>query len=161
MTCRHILGDPSCSGYPSYVKKQEAQKNAEIAEELLKRTPNPDDYEIVDAKPVCGNLVIKAQYSSCVNCSFDAMKVMVFLDVDMVAALKWRRIDPHFDDKPRTAREAPSPAARFPATEQGWKDAVKYAADRKKPVYRRRGLESGQDEDVARLMKAAQVGETE
>jgi hypothetical protein len=61
---------------------------------------------------------------------------MVFLDIDMVAVLKWRRIDPHFDDKPRSPKEAPSPAARFPASAQGWKDAVKYAGERKKPVTR-------------------------
>jgi hypothetical protein len=138
MTCRHINGDPSCSSYPSYVKEQERIRNAAIGEALLKRTPNPDDYEIVDVKNLCGNIVMKVQYSSCVECSFDAMKVMVFLNVDILAAMKWRRIDPHFDDKPRTDREAPSPNARFPATPQGWDDAISYATTRKQPVYRSR-----------------------
>ena len=136
MTCRHSSGDPTCSSYPSYVKNQEKIRNAEIGEALLKRTPNPDDYEIIDVKSLCGNLVMKVQYSSCVECSFDAMKVMVFLNVDVLAAMKWRRIDPHFDDKTRTDREAPSPDARFPATAKGWDDALAYATTRKQPVYR-------------------------
>lgn len=152
MTCRHKRGDPDCSSYPSYIREQERIKFAEIGEALAKRTPNPDDYEVIEVQNLCGNIVMKVQYSSCEECSFDSMKVMVFLNVDILAAMKWRRIDPHFDDKPRTEKEAPSPNARFPATEQGWKDALKFAGNRKQPVYRSRGLDNEpepvQDNDV-------------
>lgn len=95
--------------------------------ELELRSPNPDEYEVIEVKAVENNLVMKVRYSGCEQCSFDAMKIMVFLDVDLAAAIKWRRIDPHFDDKPRSDKEAPSPAARFPATDRGWQDALSYA----------------------------------
>ena len=54
---------------------------------------------------------------------------MVFLNVTEVQVLKWRRIDPHFRDPAATRKpsEAPPPAARFPATPEGWTDAVAYA----------------------------------
>ena len=35
--------------------------------------------------------------------------------------------DPHFSDKPAGDRCAPSPAARFPASEEGWKNALRFA----------------------------------
>jgi len=147
MTCRHRSGDPDCSSHPSYLREQERIKFAEIGEALAKRTPNPDDYEVVEVQNLCGNIVMKVQYSSCEDCSFDSMKVMVFLNVDLLAAMKWRRIDPHFDDKPRTEKEAPSPNARFPATHQGWLDAIKYATTRKQPVMRSSDTNSGEGWD--------------
>lgn len=82
---------------------------------------------MVDATAVGSHLVMKVKYPSCKRCDFDSQKVMVFLNVDFVAALKWRRIDPHFSDKPRAEWMAPSPAARFPATDEGWRDALVYA----------------------------------
>ena len=37
------------------------------------------------------------------------------------------RIDPHFHDTKVTPDMAPSPAARFPGTKEGWDDAVSWA----------------------------------
>jgi hypothetical protein len=53
---------------------------------------------------------------------------MVFLNVSELDALKWKEIDPHFrDEKHRLATAAPSPAARFPGSDEGWLDAYAYA----------------------------------
>ena len=44
-------------------------------------------------------------------------------------ALQWKHIDPHFRDPGISVAydEAPSPVARFPATNEGWEDAFSYA----------------------------------
>jgi hypothetical protein len=52
---------------------------------------------------------------------------MVFLNITEIQALKWKEIDPHFRDDKNTVTAAPSPAARFPASPQGWSDAIEYA----------------------------------
>ncbi len=64
---------------------------------------------------------------------------MVFLNITEGQMLKWKQIDPHFrssnrgnmrhldGDKQFPSNEAPSPAARFPASVDGWADAVSYA----------------------------------
>ena len=52
--------------------------------------------------------------------------------------MRWRKIDPHFTD-PKTTRpptEAPGPSARFPASEEGWADALAYAHSKRTPVMR-------------------------
>lgn len=134
MTCRHVRGDPSCGSYPDYLAELEQERLAKVGkayeerkEELDGRSPNPDDYEVLDVHTTESNLVMKVKYSGCPKCSFDSEKVMVFLNTNLKEAIKWLRIDPHFDDKPRANREAPSPAARFPATADGWADAISYA----------------------------------
>lgn len=140
MTCRHQPGDPTCSSYPRWKEAQDAAAELErLADlgrrfeareaELLARTPNPDDYDIVEIEEVDANLVVMVQYSKCEKCSFDSKKVMVFLDQTMKDAVRWHRIDPHFreDLEPRGIREAPPPRARFPGDPKGWDDAVEYA----------------------------------
>ena len=152
MTCRHRKGDPNCSSTPGGYPEQERQAarerdsrrsaDAKVAAaaaearvaELLSRTPNPDDYEIVKHEPVGPHMVLLVQYSSCEKCSFDSRKIMVFLDVAATDVMYWRRIDPHFSESDpadrRTAparRSAPAPRARYPADDQGWDDAVGFA----------------------------------
>ena len=79
-----------------------AAAEARVAE-LLSRTPNPDDYEIVKHEPVGPHMA--------------ATDVMY-----------WRRIDPHFSESdPADRRTAPAPRARYPADDQGWDDAVGFA----------------------------------
>ncbi len=55
--------------------------------------------------------------------------MIVFLNVTEAAVLMWREIDPHFRDPKKHVgkRAAPPPAARFPASPEGWADAVAYA----------------------------------
>lgn len=106
----------------------------EDVERLLARTPNPSRYVITKHEQVGSHLVLEVQYSSCPQCSFDSRKVMVFLHTSVGQALYWTTIDPHFVERPPNdhARvseryQAPGPRARFPADEEGWKDATDYA----------------------------------
>jgi hypothetical protein len=76
---------------------------------------------------------MKVLYPNCSKCAYEGNKVMVFLNVNEVDVLRWRKIDPHFRD-PKTSRsskEAPPPAARFPASKEGWADALAYANSKK------------------------------
>jgi hypothetical protein len=118
MTCRHSPGDTSCtSRYPVAYSPPEP------------KTPDKTKYSIVDFLRVGPHVVVKALYPNCKSCSYEGNKVMVFLNVSEAEILKWREIDPHFRDNklPRASHVAPGPAARFPASEQGWTDAVAYA----------------------------------
>lgn len=110
--------------------------NAKRIRELAERSPNPDEFKIVDYAEAHKHLVLRVRYPSCVRCSYDQCKVMVFFSVTMKQALRWTRIDPHFREAGSASvlvtDQAPSPAARFPASAEGWADAVAYA-ERKSP----------------------------
>lgn len=119
MTCRHSPGDPSCSSSRGYVSPYDETSNK----------PDSEKYAIEDVEQIGAHLVLKIRYPNCSKCSYEGVKVLVYLNTDTRAALKWRKIDPHFAD-PKTRRgptEAPSPAARFPASAEGWADAMAYA----------------------------------
>lgn len=127
MTCRHGPDDISCSSHPDNV----ARRYAENARDRAAKSATPDaaQYQILDVLRHGKHLVLKVRYPNCARCSYDGQKVLVFLDVTEVDVLRWREIDPHFRDPktPRTPAEAPSPAARFPASPDGWADALAYA----------------------------------
>lgn len=135
MTCRHAAGDPNCS---SSVNSWQAQENARYDRERAVKaalekqaqadTPDAARYVIEDSHREGPHLVLKVRYPNCAKCSYEGVKVLVLLDVTEAAALRWRVIDPHFADpsKPRKPTEAPAPAARFPASEKGWADAIGY-----------------------------------
>jgi len=135
MTCRHTPGDPDCSSYPQWKKEQADKKILANAKKLgigeeLPETPDAERFEIVRDEMIGKHLVLTVQYPNCKNCSHEGRKTMVFLCVSYAEAFKWRRIDPHFRGPQKTQREAPSPAARFPATDEGWADAVAYARNK-------------------------------
>lgn len=110
MTCKHSSNDPRCGSYKAPPP-----------------TPDASNYEIVEYESVGSNVVLKVKYPNCVKCAFEGTKVMVFRNVSALDVMRWQKIDPHFRaDKP-FSREAPSPSARFPATEEGWADAIAYA----------------------------------
>lgn len=92
-------------------------------------TPDADKYSIEDVVKVGNHLVMKVRYPNCSSCSYEGNKVMVFLNVKELDALKWKHIDPHFRDPKlkNVSTHAPSPAARFPASAEGWADAIAYA----------------------------------
>ena len=137
MTCLHKPGDPNCGSSPQ--GRQRAICEAVEAERAAQpKTPTATDYEIVEAQRVGSHLVVKVLYPNCRKCSYEGNKIIVFLNVDEVAAMKWREIDPHFRDPKKHVgqRAAPPPAARFPASEEGWQDALAYAASKKGSVTR-------------------------
>jgi hypothetical protein len=102
---------------------------ARLKAQIDAMTPDASRYEIVEVLPVGPSLVLKVRFPSCTACAFEGTKVLVYLLTSPVDALKWRKLDPHFriDPKGRPASEAPSPSARFPASPDGWADAVAYA----------------------------------
>lgn len=147
MTCRHGPGDTSCSSHPYNVQQREAEYATErakdkekadrkVQEELYAKTPDSEKYEIVDVMRVGTHLVMKVLYPNCSKCSYEGNKVMVFLDVTEAQVLKWKVIDPHFREgklditvigSKVSVKDAPGPAARFPASKEGWADACAYA----------------------------------
>lgn len=126
MTCRHEAGDPNCSSSPEYQRRTRLKSFEE-------RTPDPDKFEIVDVEQVGPHLVLKVKYLSCVKCAFEGTKVLVIFNSTIKDVIRWKRIDPHFRDPSAaglpygTAKESPSPAARFPGSPQGWTDAMEWA----------------------------------
>ena len=118
MTCRHSPGDPNCSKNRVYSPPAPA-------------TPDAGKFKILDAQDVNGHLVMKVEYPNCRKCSYEGVKIMVFVHCTALDALRWTMIDPHFREPSTSdvAHRAPSPAARFPASEEGWNDALCYARD--------------------------------
>ena len=120
MTCRHAWNDPACSSYAARVEQ---------ARQLV--SPDADRFEIVEVEEVGRHLVLKVLYPNCEKCSYEGNKVMVFLNTTAAQALKWKTIDPHFREPSRSdtrdAKAAPGPAVRFPASDDGWADAIDYA----------------------------------
>lgn len=122
MTCRHSPGDPECSSSPAY--RDRVQR-----EYYESTTPDASKYEIVEVERIGAHLVMKVRYPNCTRCAFEGTKVMVFLNVTEVQVIRWRKIDPHFRPvaKLPQVQDAPSPSARFPASKEGWDDALAYA----------------------------------
>lgn len=115
MTCHHGPNDPECSkndrswGYSS-------------------PTPDSSNYTIEEVEQVGPHLVLMVRYPNCSSCYHEGRKTMVFLNTTTTDALRWKKIDPHFrDPKLKSKNQAPSPAARFPGTPEGFGDAVVYA----------------------------------
>lgn len=134
MTCRHGPGDLNCS---STIRANEEKEKKREAKWKAANTPDANNYEVVDAEPVGPHLVMRVRYPNCAKCAFEGEKVLVFFDTGIADALKWKTIDPHFRDpivtRPKTW--APSPAARFPASRDGWADAVSYAHGKDRPPH--------------------------
>jgi len=120
MVCRHSADDTSCSSHPRYVEPYRAPTPV---------TPDASNYSIEEAERVGQHLVLKVKYPNCRSCAYEGLKVMVFLNVTELQVIHWRNIDPHFRDPKLkvTKHHAPSPAARFPGTADGWADALAYA----------------------------------
>lgn len=126
MTCRHKPGDPSCSKHPDHPDNPSNMRRRE----LEARTPDKEQYEVVQFQRIGAHVVMKVRYPNCARCAYEGNKVMVYLNVTEADILRWRVMDPHFADPKvkRDVREAPAPAARFPANDQGWQDALDYVA---------------------------------
>lgn len=125
MTCRHRPGDPDCSSHPSNAYRSDPAPT----------TPDKSNFVVEEIEEVGPHLVMKVRYPNCVRCSYEGNKVMVFLNVRTIDAIRWKIIDPHFRDRRdgRAAKSAiaPSPAARFPGDPEGWVDALEYAQQKR------------------------------
>ena len=124
MTCRHAKGDPNCSSTPGSSAWQDTYGSRSEP-----KTPDSEKFAFEEVMQVGPHFIAKVRYPNCAKCSYEGVKLMVWLNVTAIDALKWRKIDPHFTDpkgtRPKT--EAPGPAARFPASADGWADAQAYA----------------------------------
>ncbi len=146
MTCRHSdrINNPECSSYRT--PGQQLVDQEEAIRDLKKQfnlgdTPDASNYDVEDMALCGGHLVLKVKYPSCANCAYEGNKVLVYLNVTVLDLIKWKRIDPHFRAPgPTINGEAPSPAARFPASDDGWRDAIAYAQSKSAPNHVMRGL---------------------
>lgn len=131
MTCRHRVGDKACSDYPRRLEEAKRLVAASVDDDALPaKSPDSTNYTVLEAEPVGLHLVMKLQYPNCKQCWFEGTKIMVFANVTLLDALKWRRIDPYFrapHDKDLLPTEAPSPIARFEPTDAGWEMARWFA----------------------------------
>lgn len=128
MTCRHKPGDRSC-------ETQFPRPREILVPAPEPTTPDKFKYSIVDSERIGAHLVLKVLYPNCKKCSYEGNKVLVYLNVAEKDVLRWKEIDPHFAAPPsigsRRTDQAPSPAARFPASPEGWKDAIEYCKSKK------------------------------
>lgn len=87
-------------------------------------------------------LVIKVEYEHAKKarpgCTFEGIKILVFKNVTVKAAFKWREIDPHFQSSKggSSPTVAPPPIARFPGDDEGWKHALLFAKAAGRPNQR-------------------------
>jgi len=117
-------------------KDEELQK---LREEMALIQADIRSYTILDAEQVGEHLVLKVQYMhpdgrAQKNCTFEGVKVIVFLETNMKQALSWKKIDPHFRevDEKQDTFSAPPPAARFPGDGEGWTDALSFAESKRR-----------------------------
>ena len=88
-------------------------------------TPDSKNYEILEVEEISKFLVMKVKYPNCEKCAYEGSKVLV-LEATLAQAIFWNEIDPHFRDGKPTKKAAPSPVARFPASAEGWKNAIAF-----------------------------------
>jgi hypothetical protein len=130
MTCRHSANDPDCT-HGGRVNNYNYAPTPEPP-----KTPDASNFSIVEAAQVKNHLVLKINYPNCSMCSYEGTKVLVFLNTTSIDALKWKKIDPHFRAPTKVLKstlvtESPGPSARFPASPEGWVDAIDYANSKK------------------------------
>lgn len=96
--------------------------------ELAALTPDPTKWEFVDFLESGSYFIAKVKFQTCEHAGYGGHKVLVFKATTKQAIL-WRRMDPHFKEVIKqglSKTEAPVPIARFPATEEGWNDALTF-----------------------------------
>lgn len=139
MTC-HCPGGPSGAAHNERAtaflvesqreaEKRSGAKIAALEAELQRQRTSTTNYTIDRVTRIGPHLVMQVKYPHCEHRAYEGVKTMVFLNVTEPQALRWRSIDPHFRGAPEklSDTEAPSPAARFPGNEAGWRDAMAYA----------------------------------
>lgn len=111
-----------------YTRNEHEKEVVKLKSQITALTPDNSRYEVLEATAVGNHLVMKVGYIGC-KCEYDGEKVLVFINVTPIEALKWKKIDPHFQNPGHSddPSVAPGPSARFPASVDGWQDALKYA----------------------------------
>lgn len=148
MTCRHRAGDPACGstggGWKAAENAREAERGireseqkktqatkakiAELEGRIAAMTPDPSVFDLEDIRVIGTAIVAKVRFPNCSSCSYEGNKVLVY-GVSALDVAKWRKLDPHWEQPkgPRDSKVAPPPAARFPASKEGWERAIQFA----------------------------------
>ena len=140
MICRHSNGDPGCTSGKADLEPSGQWKGYQervIERYIDSEKPDSKNYDIEAVEKIGPHLVLKVSYPNCKKCAYEGNKVMVFLNTTELDVLRWKEIDPHFRPQKeegtqyakgalKDPKKAPSPAARFPASDEGWKDAIEY-----------------------------------
>lgn len=122
MICRHSPGDPNCT--TQYPQPQVIYRDREVPI----NEPDAKEYFVERCEIIGKNVILMVRYPSCRKCAYEGNKVMVYLNLDSSQIVFWKEIDPHFKDPKKKVEkiQAPPPSARFPASEEGWKDAIEW-----------------------------------
>jgi hypothetical protein len=123
MTCKHGKNDPACGSHPS-----NRYRSPPAPPEP--KTPDASRFDIEELEEVGPHLVVKVRYPNCSSCAYEGQKVLVFFNCTCKQAAMWRKLDPHFRDAKKhvpSPKVAPPPDARFPASVDGWKNAIAFA----------------------------------
>lgn len=135
MICRHTKNDPNCSSHPDNRDYGNAPtihsgaKSSSYADRSTDPSPDADRFDIEALEEIGSHLVVKARYPDCASCAYEGNKVLVFFNCTCKQAAMWRKLDPHFRDPKKhvaSAKVAPPPDARFPASLDGWKNAIAF-----------------------------------
>jgi hypothetical protein len=128
MSCHHSPDDLECTSHPRHqeyieLKSKPRPKKIDV--------PDMTKYTILEVQPYNTSILLKVQYENCKEqaCSYKGTKILVWLNTPLINVVKWRRIDPHFleQDKTKLPEDtAPSPDARFPASAEGYRNAIKF-----------------------------------
>ena len=136
MICHHKPGDRDCTSgkadlepysdpyrpkYKDPIDRSNWNYETPVAKPV--ETPDSKNYTIEEINVIGPHIVMKVKYPNCKKCSYEGLKVLVFLNLPLLSVVKWKTIDPHFNDNTGGARDqtmAPSPSARFPGSDEGW-----------------------------------------
>jgi hypothetical protein len=128
MTCKCHSAAEHASRASAAVTSNSNYKIERLEKELKELKADITSFSVEDAEEIPPFLLLKVRYKhpggvKQKGCTFDGLKILVFENVTLKEAIKWRSIDPHFRDADNLSgypSQAPSPVARFPGTDKGW-----------------------------------------
>lgn len=86
--------------------------------------PDPKKYRILREKRINDFLIIKINYTDCIN--YEGNKILVFKNCKILDLVQQEHgIDPHFSENEKLL----SPVARFRPDEEGWKMAESFVVN--------------------------------
>ena len=90
--------------------------------ELVRVTPDPSKYDMLNMRKVGDYLILKIHYHDATN--YEGVKILVFKGLNYAELLvkNYRVIDPHFMEY----KDKASPIARFEPTDEGWRMALEF-----------------------------------
>lgn len=113
--------------YVEQEKDRQLQSLRDEIKRLQQETPDPSNWQLVDAQEIKPFTVLKLKYNVKLH---DGVKILVYR-APFVDLVKQRLLDPHFGGEATTGHKvAHYPIARFAPTDEGWQDAIAFAAQK-------------------------------